>query len=175
MKKRWIALAAAGVLLAGCQTTALKPMATVREVDIDRFMGAWYVIANIPTFIEKDAYGAVDSYRRQPDGTVDITYTYRAGSFEGEMKTLRSKGFVEDASNAVWGVQFVWPFKADYRITHLADDYSQTVIAREKRDYVWIMARTPTISDADYQRLLAVVADRGYDSARVQRVPQKRN
>ena len=174
MKKRWIAMAAAGVVLAGCQTTARMPMETVRDVDLNRFMGAWYVIANIPTFLEKGAHGAVEAYRLQADGTVDITFTYRADSFDGEIKTLRSKGFVQDTSNAVWGVQFVWPFKADYRITHLAGDYSQTVIAREKRDYVWIMARTPTIPQADYQRLLDVVADRGYDTAKVQKVPQKR-
>ena len=172
MKKRWIALAAAGVVLAGCQTTARKPVETVSGVDLPRFMGPWYVIANIPTFIEKGAHEAVETYRLQADGSVDIDFRYRAGSFDGEKKTLRSKGFIEDASNAVWGVQFVWPIRADYRITHLAADYSQTVIAREKRDYVWIMARTPTIPEADLAKLIAFVGAQGYDTAKIQRVPQ---
>jgi apolipoprotein D and lipocalin family protein len=75
--------------------------------------------------------------------------------------------------NARWGMQFVWPIKADYRIVYLAPDYSQTVIAREKRDYVWIMARTPSIPEADYQRLVAFVASLGYDTTKIRKVPQQ--
>jgi apolipoprotein D and lipocalin family protein len=70
-------------------------------------------------------------------------------------------------------MRFIWPLKSDYRIAYLNADYSQTVIARSKRDYVWIMARTPTIPDADYQRLLQFVADQGYDLSLVQKVPQR--
>ena len=84
------------------------------------------------------------------------------------------RGFVLDTStNAVWGMRFVWPIKADYRITYLADDYTQTIISRQKRDYVWIMARTPVIAEADYQRLLNIVAAQGYDINKVRRVPQQ--
>jgi apolipoprotein D and lipocalin family protein len=49
-------------------------------------------------------------------------------------------------------------------VTHLSDDYSQTVIGRNKRDYVWIMARSPQILEADYyERIVAELAARGYD------------
>ena len=63
--------------------------------------------------------------------------------------------------------------KAEYRIVYLNEDYSQTIVGRSKRDYVWIMARTPTIPDADYQSLLTLVGDLGYDQSLVQRVPQQ--
>ena len=49
--------------LAGCQSMPLPPLAPLPKVDLERFMGDWYVIASIPTFIEKDAYNAVESYR----------------------------------------------------------------------------------------------------------------
>ena len=162
----------AAAALAGCAAPA--PMPTVERVDLGRFMGDWYVIANIPTFIERGAHNAVESYRLDKDGTIATTFTFRAGSFDGEARRYHPKGFVLDpASNALWGMQFVWPVKADYRIVYLAPDYSQTVIAREKRDYVWIMARTPAIEEADYQRLLGIVASLGYDPARVEKVPQR--
>jgi apolipoprotein D and lipocalin family protein len=70
-------------------------------------------------------------------------------------------------------MQFVWPIKADYRISYVSEDYGQTVIAREKRDYVWIMARTPTLSDADYARLTAFVESIGYDTSKLRKVPQR--
>ena len=162
---------AALFMLGGCQST---PMATVPHVDLQRFMGPWYVIANIPTFIEKGAHNAIESYKIDPDGSIATTFTFRAGAFDGEDKRYTPRGFVVDRqSNAVWGMQFIGPIKADYRIIYLTDDYSQTVIAREQRDYVWIMARTPEIPEADYQRMLKLVGEQGYDLTKIQKVPQQ--
>lgn len=161
------------VLLGACAGNQ-PPLATVDHVDIERFMGDWYVIANIPTFLEKGAHNAVETYQLNADGSIATTFVFRQDSFDGEEKTYRPKGFVTDTqTNAVWGMRFVWPIKADYRIVYLRDDYSLTVIGRNKRDFVWIMARTPTISEEDYQQMLVLVESMGYDVSKVERVPQK--
>ena len=161
------------VLLAGCQSGPDAPMQTVEHVDLPRFMGDWHVIANIPTWLERGAYDAVENYALADDGTIATTFTFRAGSFDGPLKTYRPRGFVLDRqTNARWGMRFIWPVKADYRIIHLDAAYAHTVIGRQKRDYVWIMARAPQIPEADYQRLLQVVAGHGYDISKVRRVPQ---
>jgi apolipoprotein D and lipocalin family protein len=70
-------------------------------------------------------------------------------------------------------MQFIWPIKADYRIVYLDEEYSQTVIGRKQRDYVWIMARTPTISDADYEKLIKFSESLGYDASEIRKVPQQ--
>ena len=70
-------------------------------------------------------------------------------------------------------MRFIWPIKADYRIVYLDKDYSQTVIARQKRDFVWIMARTPQISEDEYARLIEFTASIGYDVSKIERVPQR--
>jgi len=159
------------ILISGCQT--LKPIHTVEYVDLNRFMGDWYVIANIPTFIEKDAYNAIESYRLDDDGTVATTFSFNKGSLDGPLKEYHPRGFIRDKkSNAVWGMRFVWPFKAEYRIIFLSDDYSKTVIGRSKRDYVWIMAREPAISDAEYDAILGFLQEQGYDIKKLQKVPQ---
>jgi len=148
-------------------------MKTVDYVDLDRFMGPWYVIANIPTFLEKDAHNAVETYSLNDDGTIATTFTFRKGAFDGKPKKYSPKGFVTNSeTNALWGMRFIWPIKADYRIVYLDDDYTQTVIGRQSRDFVWIMARTPTISDLDYDRLVTFVESIGYDTSKLQRVPQ---
>ncbi|HWA38435.1 MAG TPA: lipocalin family protein [Burkholderiales bacterium] len=162
------------LVLSGC--TAMPPLKLAEKVDLPRFMGDWYVIANIPTFLEKGAHNAVESYRLEPDGRIATTFTFRQGAFDGEPRRYTPTGFVVDrASNAVWGMQFVWPIKADYRILYVAADYGSTVIAREKRDYAWIMARTPSIPEAQYRRLLGLLAEQGYDISKVQKVPQRWN
>jgi len=167
-------LAAAALLLAGCREAANPPLALAEDVDIARFMGDWYVIANIPTFIEKGAHNAVESYRLDDDGTVATTFTFRKDGFDGAEKRYTPRGFVhEGTGNAVWGMRFVWPVKADYRIAWVDPAYTQTVIGREARDYVWIMARSPEIPEPDYERLLAFVAGQGYDTTKVRKVPQR--
>jgi apolipoprotein D and lipocalin family protein len=161
-------------LLGGCQSSAHPPIALAGPVDLARFMGDWYVIANIPAFLEKGAHNAVESYRLEPDGSIATTFTFRADAFDGPEKRYTPRGFVrEGQGNAVWGMQFLWPIKADFRIVYLTPDYAQTVIGREARDYVWIMARTPAIPEADYQGILRFLAEQGYDVARIQRVPQR--
>ncbi len=149
-------------------------METVDYVDLDRFMGDWYVIANIPTFLEKGAHNAVESYALNDDGTIDTTFVFREDGFDGDLKRYNPKGFVQDTeTNARWGMRFVWPIKADYRIVYLDEDYTQTIIGRQKRDFVWIMARTPAVSDEDYARLIEFAGSIGYDTTKIERVPQR--
>ncbi len=149
------------------------PLPLARKVDLARFMGPWRVIAAIPASIEKNAYDAVESYALNPDGTIATTYTFREGAFDGKKKRYTPLGFVVDRTdNSTWGMRFLWPFKAEYLISYLDDAYSVTIIARSKRDYVWIMARAPAISDAEYGRLAALVKEWGYDTSRLRKFPQ---
>ena len=167
-------LAVTAVLLLSACAAKEAEMRTVDYVDLERFMGDWYVIANIPTFLEKGAHNAVENYALNDDGTIATTFTFRAKSFDGKPKKYTPKGFITDTeTNALWGMRFVWPIKADYRIVYLDDEYSMTIIGRQKRDFVWIMARQPEISDSDYEKLIGIVESLGYDLSKVERVPQR--
>ncbi|MFT6407102.1 MAG: apolipoprotein D and lipocalin family protein [Arenicella sp.] len=158
--------------LAACATRA--PMPTVESVDLKKFMGDWYVIANIPTLIERQAYNAVERYELDSDGNIPTTFTFNKGSFDGPLKTYNPKGFIEDkTNNSLWSMRFIWPIKADYRIVYLSEDYQQVIIGRKARDYVWVMARTPQISDSDYQTLVQKTEALGYDLTRLRKVPQQ--
>jgi apolipoprotein D and lipocalin family protein len=160
-------------ILSGCATDSGE-LATVDYVDLDRFMGDWYVIANIPTFLEKGAHNAVETYEMNEDGTIATTFKFRKDGFDGKEKEHNPKGFVTDTqTNAVWGMRFVWPIKADYRIIYLDEDYSVTIVGRNKRDFVWIMARTPHIADSKYDELVEFIVAAGYDAEKIRRVPQK--
>jgi apolipoprotein D and lipocalin family protein len=149
-------------LLSGCQSQ--KPLETVDYVDLQRFMGDWYVIANIPTFLEKNAFNPIESYALDTDGSIATTFSFNADSLEGEKKVYYPRGFIKNTdTNAEWGMQFLWPIKADYRIVYLDSNYQYTVIGRNKRDYVWIMARNSTISAKMLSELTQFVASIGYD------------
>ena len=171
---RTLTLAIAAACVAACQSAPQRPLPLAAHVDLARFMGDWHVIAASPTWIDAHAFDAVESYRLAADATVETTYTFRDGGFDGPQHVYRPRGFVRDrVSNAVWDMQFVWPFRADYRIAYVSADYRQVVIAREKRDYAWIMARSPSIPEADLLRHLDLLARAGYDTKTLRRVPQR--
>jgi len=144
-------------------------------VDIHKFMGSWYVIAAIPTAIETESFNAIESYKLDDDGTIATTFTFNKGSLDGKVKTYNPRGFVvENSGNARWGMQFIWPIKAEFLIAHVDAAYTETIIARNARDYVWIMARTPHLSDEAYQALVQKVSDMGYDLQKLRRVPHNK-
>lgn len=168
-----VAILLLAMAVGGCAARN-EPLPTVPYVDLEKFMGNWYVIASIPTFIEKDAYNAVETYELRKDGAIATTFVFRQGGFGGKEKAYTPVGYVEDKeTNAVWGMQFIWPIRADYRIVYLAEDYSRTIIARNKRDFVWIMARTPAISAGDYEQMTRLIEAMGYDLAKLRPVPQR--
>jgi apolipoprotein D and lipocalin family protein len=164
----------AAMAVAGCTTSAIKPIQPVAHVELPRFMGDWYVIAHIPSFIERNAYDAVESYELQEDGRIQTTFRYRNKSHDAPLKTMSPMGTVRaDTGNAIWGMQFVWPIKAEYVVVYLNDDYTQTIIGRSARDYMWIMARSPEIPESDFQAHLRRLEAMGYDTTAVRRVPQE--
>ncbi len=146
----------------------------VKHVDIARFMGDWYVIAHIPTLPEREAYNAVESYALRPDGRIQTTFRFNNGAYDGPVKTMHPIGTVRPRTgNAVWGMQFVWPIKAEYVIVFLDPDYRTTIIGRSDRDYAWIMARSPSIPEAEYRQAVERLRQLGYTTDAVRKVPQR--
>ena len=166
-------------ILNGCATNNVLPLQAMdRKVDLERFMGDWYVIGfipvTIPFFSEEGAHNGLESYRLTDQGLIETTYTFRKGGFDGPQKRFTPRGWVHNKeTNAEWRMQFLWPFKAAYLIVYLDEDYQKTIIGVPDRDYVWIMSRDPDLSEAEYREMLGYVAGFAYDVERVQRVPQR--
>lgn len=158
-------------LNSGCQHAPAMPVEP--SVDLERFMGTWYVIAAIPTLIERDPYNPVERYAQNQDGSIATTFTFRQGGFQGPQKTYHPTGYVVPGSgNAEWRMQFLWPFKSEYLIAYVSDDYAHTIIARRKRDYVWIMSRQAEPDATTYQALVAKVKMLGYNPEKLVKFPQ---
>lgn len=170
--KRGLLAAAAAALLPCCASH--PPLPTVPRVDLQRFMGDWFVVAHIPAPGETTAHNGVESYRLLDDGTIATTYAFRDGGFDGDVKVMQPNAVVWDqATNATWGMQFFWPLRFEYLVTWLDADYQTVIVARTSRDYAWIMARQPNLDTATLVGLERQLALQGYDVSKVRRVPQK--
>ena len=146
---------------------------TADRVDLERFAGQWYVIASIPTPIDRDACNATEHYRIRDDGTVDATYSFNRGSADGRALKIRRTGIVrDDGSNAVWDIRFAGPIAADYRILYVDDDYGDAIVGRNRRDYAWVLSRQAEMPSELLFEHVRRLREAGYDSSRVRTVPQ---
>ncbi len=157
------------LLLIGCA----RNNKTVAKVELERFMGDWYVIGILPNPIEKNAVNGIESYALNSDGTIAITYKFRKGSPQGKEKVLHPKAKVyNEVTGAEWRVQMFRPFWSPYLVIDLAEDYRYTVIGVPNMKFVWIMSRTPSINDADYKDILAKLNSAGYRTDKIVKMPQ---
>ena len=163
-------------LTIGCTSMRNLPeQKIVPHVEMQKFMGTWYVIASIPTIFEKNAYNAVEIYSwNEKEQRVDIDFSFNKDSFDGPIKKIPQTATIYNKeTNSEWRVRPFWPLSFAYLIVDLAPDYSDTIIGVPDRKNVWIMARTKTIPEARYQQLVDKVKTLGYDLSKLQKVPQK--
>ena len=164
------------LLLGGCVSSQDRYRhLTVKNVDLDRFMGKWYVIASIPTMFEKDACNAVEYYEKKDDGSIHVLFTYHKKTPSGELKKMTQTAYIIDQeTKAYWKVRPLWPLLFDYLVIGLdSKDYQYTIIGRPNKENVWIMARSATIPDSLYEKLLNEAVQSGYERHKIIKVLQK--
>lgn len=169
-----LALSIALVVLTGCQSMS-DPLPTVPHVDLPRYMGDWYVIANIPYFAEQGCFDSIESYALRTDGDIDNWFTCRKNSFAAPLKrkvtalaTVRNK-----QTNATWRVRFFKVISVQYLILNLDPDYQWAAVGHPSRKYGWILARSKTLDQATYTAILQKFGQQGYDTTKFALVPQR--
>lgn len=137
---------------------------TVGNVEIDKFMKKWYVIAGRFTFLEKGAHNAVEEYTfNEEKNRIDINFYFNKDSFTGRLKKIPQKAWIENsATNAHWKVSPFWPLKFDYLVIALAPDYSWTAIGVPNQKYLWIMADQWNISEEKLKEIVSEIEALGY-------------
>ncbi len=141
-------------------------------VDLDQYSGKWYVIASIPKKIEKNWNFLTETYVKDKKGNITI---YNSFIRKNKMKvhTFRSKGFPQKGTNNFkWKTQMLWPFKKNYIIEELPDDYSYAVVGDPKKRHLHILSRTSFINIDQYLEIVKRCKDRGYNISNLKRIPQ---
>lgn len=161
-------------LATGC-TSVKEPLQTVSHVDLPRYMGDWYVIANIPYFAEKNCFDSIESYALRPDGAIDNWFTCRKKSFDAPLeRQANALATVKDTTtNAEWRVRFFKIISVKYLILDLDPNYQWVVVGHPSRKYGWIMARSKVLADPVYSGILQRLAKQGYDTRQFEKVPQR--
>ncbi len=146
---------------------------TVPRVDLQKFMGTWYVAAGRFTIFEKEVHNGVEVYSYDESSKkIDIQFTYNKGSLKGELKKFSQTGkVVEGTNNAHWHVSPFWPLSFDYLIIALAEDYSWVAVGVPSQKYLWIMFRNKSIQKNEVQNVIEELRKINYNTSDIVFVP----
>lgn len=154
-------------------TSNAQPIETVPNVDVNKYAGKWYEIASFPMSFQKGCHCTTAEYTMTNKGYLIVENRCNRGSINGKQSYIKGKAFVEkNTGNAKLKVQFFFPFRAKYWIIDLADDYSYAVVSHPSKKYLWILSRTPKMSDAVYQGIITRLKEKGFDLALLQMTVQ---
>lgn len=165
--------ALAVVVLTGCASfhseDAIPP---VSSLDVERFMGDWYVVAAIPTFLDDECQNAIESYRLRDDGRIDNEFVCRLGGPGADMRRMDAVArIVDERTRADWKVRFFWPVSIPYRIFYVDEEYRYTAAGTPEGGYIWIMSRTRSMPDETYQEIVSLLERNGVDPSQIVRIP----
>lgn len=151
-------------------TMKTQNLQTVAQVDLDKYAGKWYEIASYPMRFQKGCHCTTATYTKSAKGFVIVENRCNRGSVDGPESYIKGKAFVVKHSGmAKLKVQFFWPFRADYWIIDLADDYSYAVVSNPGRTTLWILSRTPQMDPEVYDAILQRLDQQGFELSRLKR------
>lgn len=149
----------------------------VQELDLNKYLGKWYEIARFDHRFERGLVGVSASYSFRPDGKIKVLNSGYKNTLNGTYSEAIGKAKIPDPKNepAKLKVSFFWIFYADYFVLELDSEYQWAVIGSSSDKYLWILSRTPQISEELYAKLLKKIEKRGYNTSKLIRVEQKEN
>jgi apolipoprotein D and lipocalin family protein len=146
-----------------------KPQ-TVNEVNLNQYAGTWYEIALFLNRFEKGCSCTSAEYSLTEKGYVTVTNRCMRG---GKQTSITGKAFVvKNSGNAKLKVQFFWPFRGDYWILGLANDYSWALVGSPNRKYLWILARERVLDEKVYDSIVQLAREKGFDTSKLVRTMQ---
>lgn len=147
---------------------------TVKELDLNRYLGTWYEIARFPHSFEKNLVGVTATYSLRNDGKIKVVNRGYKNTLDGKLSEAVGKAKIPDPSKpANLKVSFFWIFYADYNVLELDENYQYAMIGSSSPKYFWILSRTPQMDAATYEMLLEKARKRGYNLEKLEKVPQK--
>lgn len=170
-KSTFVALCGLLLPMVACSSGRQVNTMPMPSLDVPSYLGAWYEIARIDHYFEKGMTNTMAYYEANTDGTLRIL---NSGWKNDRYKTSEGKAKLTDTP-ALLRVSFFGPFYSDYRVLWISDQYHLSLVGGASADYLWILSRTPTITNEEKQALLTEARRRGYDTEQLVWVDQTEN
>jgi apolipoprotein D and lipocalin family protein len=164
----------------GATTLSQPPLSTITSLDVPRYMGTWYEIAKYPNWFQKKCVADTRAeYQLQANGRIQVTNQCRleTGVLDVAIGEARQIGpstspklQVRFAPAWLSMLPFVW---GDYWVVDLDEGYHLVAVSEPKREYLWVLSRTPKAESGDYDALMGRLKAQGFDLGRLERTKQQ--
>lgn len=161
-----VAIACLALTLSGClgKPDNIEP---VKHFDPSRYLGTWYEIARFDSSFERGLSQVTAHYSLREDGGIRVL---NRGYSRKKMEWKESIGkayFMEDKNTGYLKVSFFGPFYSSYVIFYLDDNYQYALVTGSDKSYLWLLARTPSISGEVKADLIAKATTLGFDTSKL--------
>ena len=149
------------LVLQGC-TGVPEGIEPVTGFDQERYLGTWYEIARLDHSFERGLSEVTATYSTNPDGSIAVL---NRGFDQEEGRWREAEGvarFVDSATVAHLKVSFFGPFYGSYIVFGLGENYDYAFVSGFNRDYLWLLSRSPEISDTLRNEFLETITDLGF-------------
>ena len=154
-----------------CQVVAassgMPPLQPVQHVDLNSYVGLWYEIAHFSNKYQDGCQDSIVRFSLRNDGEIDILNSCRDKK-EGKLHHADGRGWVIDKSgNARLKVSYFWPFSKEYVFIDQGKEYEYSVICTADRKNLWIISRSPVISDEIFAGIASNIEKQGFQRERL--------
>lgn len=161
MKLLWVTLLA--VLLSAC-TGVPKNIKPVEDFEVEQYLGRWYEIARLDHAFERGLSHITANYSLREDGGIKVL---NQGFSEKKEQWVKAEGkayFVDDENVGHLKVSFFGPFYGSYVIFKLdKEGYQYAYVTSYNTDYLWLLSRTPTVSETIHQDFIQLAKNKGFN------------
>ena len=134
------------LLLTSCLSVP-EGVVPVNNFELDRYLGRWYEVARLDHSFERDLQAVTAEYVTRDDGGIKVINSGRNIDSDEIQQAEGRAYFVEDPSKGHLKVSFFGPFFGSYVIFELdQDNYQYAFIAGNTTDYLWLLSRSPKVS-----------------------------
>ncbi|MCE7530087.1 lipocalin family protein [Polynucleobacter sp. IMCC 29146] len=157
----------------------LQPVKTIPSIDVARYLGTWYEIAKFPNWFQRKCLSGTNAnYQLKEDGNVKVTNRCKVegGEMAQAIGTARQIGGatspkleVRFAPDWLAILPFVW---GDYWVIDLDPQYQLAAVSDPRREYLWILSRTPKVNQKSYDDLLQRLVTQQFDLSQLSLTPQ---
>lgn len=172
--RAWLMIALlVSAVLGGCAGSPSQPLPVPEPpLQIDRFMGRWYLIANVPYLFERGKVGTYVEYLPKDDGRIRDLFFYREDQLSAPLESNEGTAEVVDAKTGSLCAQFIWPLWFGFNVLYVDADYQTALVGHPDRDLGWIYARKPQIDQATIDALFERLIAAGYRREQFVMIPQ---
>jgi lipocalin len=165
------------ILIFGCTNTKnMIDKKTVKELDLNKYLGKWYEIARFDHRFERGLVGVSANYSMRNDGKIRVVNSGYKGSLDGKFSEAIGKAKIPNNDDpAKLKVSFFWFFYGDYFVLEIDKNYKWAIVGSSSDNYLWILSRTPQMNDVLYNKILEKLKIRGYDTSKIIKVIQHKN